>query len=132
MEIKLRRGFAVLTLVFGGGIYWLSSIPYSGVRDASPLRELATNLLHIPIFGGLAICFFLPLLGEKENPWIVYLLTLLATSSYAVFDEWHQSLVPGHYPSVNDILLDLVGVVGMLVIFRLGSFSRVLNTCQSS
>ncbi len=105
-----------------GGIYWFSSISDFGVGEEAPLIQLASNLFHIPLYAGLAFCFLRAISREQGSSWGVDGLTLLGTLAYGVFDEWHQSFVPGRYASVSDILLDLAGIVGMLVFLRLGAF----------
>lgn len=47
-----------------------------------------------------------------------YGITLLGTAAYAVFDEWRQSFVPGRSPSVSDVVLDIVGSLGMRFFLR--------------
>ena len=122
MGVKLHPGFTLLALAYMGGIYWFSSISDFGVGEEVPSIQLASNLFHIPLYAGLAFCFLRAISGGVGNSWGVDGLTLLGTLAYGVFDEWHQSFVPGRYASVSDILLDLAGIVGMLVFLRLGAF----------
>jgi VanZ family protein len=37
--------------------------------------------------------------------------TLVLGMAYAVFDEWHQSWVPGRTGSYVDVMLDMVGIL---------------------
>ena len=49
-------------------------------------------------------------------------------SAYGVFDEWHQSLVPGRYASLTDIILDSVGaLLGIWLAVRIGSRARTVE-----
>lgn len=60
---------------------------------------------HIIVFGILAILIF------KSLEWYSYsyLLALLLTFLYAIFDEWHQSIVPERTSAFRDVLFDTFG-----------------------
>ena len=123
MGINFHPKFALLSLTYIGGMYALSSIPDLGAGEENPVIRLASNLFHIPLYAGLAFCFLRAISGDRGPSWWLDGLTLLGTAAYAVFDEWHQSFVPGRYASVIDILLDLGGVVGMLLFLRLSALN---------
>jgi VanZ family protein len=45
-------------------------------------------------------------------------------SLYGVFDEWHQSFVPGRYASLTDVALDVAGaVLGIWLAARMGRYT---------
>ena len=82
------------------------------------LSPSVQNLLHIPLFGGLAMAWRLTLPGWGMGPrtaagWATGLA--LATG---VADEWHQRVVPGRFPSATDLLLDGLGITLGLVLIR--------------
>lgn len=60
---------------------------------------------HIIVFGILAILIF------KSLEWYSYsyLSALLLTFLYAIFDEWHQSIVPERTSAFRDVLFDTFG-----------------------
>ena len=125
-SLHLRYGF--LTLVYMGGIYWLSSLPGVGQDGGAPLVAFDANILHIPLYAGLAFCFLQAVTGghgRHGGSWGTLALTLLGSGVYAALDEWHQYFVPGRSPSLGDFLLDLVGIVGALLI--LGWLSDALG-----
>ncbi len=110
----------LLPLAYMAVIYLLSSIPDTGAPRnlAEKVLQWATpelqNLLHIPLFGGLAATWYWalsPLLPNRN--WNLFLSFLISTG-YAFFDEWHQLHVPGRYGSGTDIALDVMGVLLIL------------------
>jgi VanZ family protein len=49
-------------------------------------------------------------------------------SAYGVFDEWHQSFVPGRYASLTDVTLDVAGaVLGIWLAAWTGSRARSIK-----
>jgi VanZ family protein len=103
-------------------IFIESSIPLDG-SSASPdfLMELdpkIQNLLHIPLYGFLCLMwlhsFKISGLSLRKN----IFFSLSITSFYGVFDEIHQSFVPGRYGGLTDVLLDITGAF-LAVIFIL-------------
>lgn len=52
--------------------------------------------------------------------------SMLICTGYAVFDEIHQSLVPGRGASIKDVVLDVVGVLIGIAIWSV--FQKVLLT----
>lgn len=116
--MTLDRRFGFLTVAWMGAIYWLSSRPDLGTTGSGPVEQIASNLAHIPLFAGLAFSWFKALSARQEASWWRYGLTFLGTGAYAALDEWHQSFVPGRQASVGDVLVDLAGIGGMLLILR--------------
>lgn len=120
--IALHPWYGLLTLAYVGAVSWLSSVPDLGVRGDDALVQLASNLLHIPLFAGLTFCFVQTISGgraRQELTWHLLGLTMLGIGIYAALDEWHQSFVPGRYGTLQDVFLDFAGIVGTLLILRL-------------
>ncbi|MBK8992690.1 MAG: VanZ family protein [Gammaproteobacteria bacterium] len=116
---KLRL---LLPLAYMTAIFALSSIPdtetpanalESALRWASPELQ---NLLHIPLFGGLAWCWHWGLRSwMKQEQWRLG-AALALTLAYAVLDEIHQLYVPGRFGSLTDVVLNAVGAVLALAV----------------
>jgi VanZ family protein len=69
---------------------------------------------HILVFGILAVLIY----KCVEPRRLSYLLALLLTFSYALFDEWHQSFVPGRTSAFKDVLFDTAGAsMGLLLLY---------------
>jgi len=49
----------------------------------------------------------------------LYSLVALLAAAYAASDEWHQSFVVGRTASFSDVLLDCVGIAGLLLVHLL-------------
>ena len=99
-----------LTLV---GIYLLSSVPDHG-NPNSQLKQIGYNLGHIPAYGLLTFFWI-----KGINPGIIkpftrvflYVLVALFLVTFSLFDEWHQSFVPGRFPSALDVGLDFFAIL---------------------
>jgi VanZ family protein len=60
---------------------------------------------HIIVFGILSILIYKVIDQYSYS----YLLALLFTFLYAIFDEWHQSIVPDRTSAFKDVLFDTLG-----------------------
>jgi VanZ family protein len=77
---------------------------------------------HIIVFGILAVLFYKCLQPIR----FTYLLALLLTFSYALFDEYHQSLVPGRTSAFKDVLFDTAGAsMALLLIYFIGKINSI-------
>jgi VanZ family protein len=76
---------------------------------------------HIIVFGILAI-FIYKTLERYSYP---YLLTLLFTFLYALFDEWHQSIVPFRTSAFKDVLFDTFGACVALLFLYIISRGKI-------
>jgi hypothetical protein len=113
--IEFPSPYLLLPLVYAGGIYWLSSLPPLGIDGVD------TNLLHIPLYAGLAFCLLKALsetLPRPMLPWRLSGFIFVVAAAYAALDEWHQSFVPGRDASSGDFFLDLAGIGLMLLLAR--------------
>jgi VanZ family protein len=90
-----------------GIIFYFSSKPY--VSGAESIKEqVINNALHIPAFGLLA--YFL-LKGFSKSDLKTYILTFAIVFFYSVIIEFYQLFVPGRFASINDVLLNMFGVI---------------------
>ena len=69
------------------------------------------NLLHIPLYGLLAVLWFRALVALNVPGRWPFILALFFSFTYGLLDEWHQSFVPGRFASLTDVSLNLLGVV---------------------
>jgi VanZ family protein len=71
---------------------------------------------HIIVFGILAILIYQSLKRSSYS----YLIALLLTFLYAIFDEWHQSFVPERTSAFKDVLFDTFGAcIALLFLYIL-------------
>ena len=112
------KGHVALPLLVMGALYWLSSLPGTPLPDDPALRALVywvppsvQNALHIPAYAALAWAWHWALGAWLRAPVARAGGACLIASAFGVFDEWHQSFVPGRYASLTDIALDVTGAV---------------------
>lgn len=102
----------LLPLTYMLGIYLLSSLP-GDTSQAGGFIGLLTpqwqNALHIPLFAGLAFSWLFALKGIQQTLMIRALMAGIFSTLYGAADEWHQTMVPGRYGSITDLLLDALG-----------------------
>ena len=127
-----------LPLAYMIGIFILSSIP--GTSETGEAAELQTifqwispdlqNLLHAPLFGGLAACWYWALQGWTAGFCTTVATSLVISTLYSVFDEVYQLSVPGRFGSLSDLCLNILGVAVMLsglILYHRKSASCQLN-----
>jgi len=114
-----------IPLAYMLGIFALSSIPDTG-RIESQVDKIfqwvspeLQNLLHIPLFGGLAGCWYWAL-----KPWIIGVngriaIAFIFTTIYSFADEYHQLSVPGRFGSFTDIGLNTIGSILVLAMIAI-------------
>jgi VanZ family protein len=84
------------------------------------------SLLHIPLYGVLALLILLSLCpGKKGYSPKRLVVGGVFTVSVGIADEFHQTFLPGRDGSLGDVLLDTLGVILALLVFR--RFFQVLQ-----
>lgn len=118
----------LIPAAYCAGIFTLSSLPGGSKQQVDPghtllahLPPLIQNILHIPLFGGLAWSWYWALQPwQGWSPRRRLVAAFLLTAIFAAFDEWYQSFVPDRTASLLDLALDLVGAaLGSLLASRL-------------
>ncbi len=110
-----RQPSVVWPVLYMLGIFALSSVPGVIPDDAPAPYQIFNwvppaiqNLLHIPVYAGLAFLWRW-YLAVPLRPLVAVLMALLITISYGIFDEWYQSFVPGRYSSFTDVVFNSIG-----------------------
>ena len=122
MSAKLR---IIIPLTYMLGIFALSSIPDTG-RIESQVDKIfhwvspeLQNLLHIPLFGGLAGSWYWALIpwisGVKNRIITAFIVTMI----YSFSDEYHQLSVPGRFGSFTDLGLNAIGSIMILAMIAI-------------
>ena len=111
----------LLPLAYMATLLMLSSVPGRGEESpASAILEWLApswqNLLHIPLYGGLAASWLWALATLPLGRTARLAATLLLTLCWAAVDELYQSSVPGRYGSATDLALNAVGA-GLVVLW---------------
>jgi nitroreductase len=115
-RVAPNKMHVALRLLIMALLYWLSSLPGTARPDDPALYSLfywmsnsVQNTLHVPAYAALAWAWRWAL-GAWLRVSIVQAIGAFAiASAYGVFDEWHQSFVPGRYASPTDVVLDVAG-----------------------
>jgi len=105
--VTARRWWMVAGF-YMAGLFALSSIPDDGGGPGSRILfppPGVQNLLHVPVYAGLAWVLAQALRGRRHAP----LLAAAIAVAYGALDEVHQMLVPGRTASVTDALLNALG-----------------------
>jgi VanZ family protein len=98
-------------------IFAFSSIPSKTMPNFGVVDFLVKKGGHALGYGLLALAYLRGLKG-KGNEVVsrqLFIAWVLATL-YSATDEFHQSFVPGRYPSAFDVLIDTVGAATALMI----------------
>ena len=90
-----------------------ASVPADGDTEPHLLEFLLLpptlqNLLHIPVYGLLAFLWRWCLNAYMEARRAT-ILAFLITVLFGVFQEWVQSMVPGRFGSVTDVVFNTIG-----------------------
>lgn len=88
------------------------------------------NLLHIPLFFGLALTWMYALSHTKKKPNFKRVAAFIVTVLYSLIDEAHQFYTPGRYASLSDILLNSIGAA--LIFFTPYFFKPSIETKKRS
>ena len=103
----------LIPISYMGAILIMSSIP-----DTSKTPQLLAgtspnvqNLLHIPVFGLLALLWVLVLRSQGHSEERVFLIAFITSTGYGALIELNQAWVPGRFPSYGDFILDLTGIL---------------------
>ena len=121
----LRLWFPVV--IWAAFIFYLSSIP--DLRSNFECDFILRKVSHVVEYFILAFLLYRAFSGSF-NKNILYLLIYPASLSilYAMSDELHQSIVPGRSCSIQDVLIDTIGIITFFVIniFVLRKIKRVV------
>lgn len=114
--MKHLRGWGPV-LGWMGLIFWLSSRPDIPSLAVGRLDQLVKSGGHAALYAVLALLLDRAWRLERwsscaRRPAVMFLVLL-----YAVSDEWHQSFVPGRFPSLYDVFFDLLGAFCALWFF---------------
>ncbi len=106
----------------------------------NPLDEFqwGDKLLHTAAYLLYGISIIIALAGNMSKPSKkkIIILTLCIGTLYSIFDEIHQSLIPGRFSSIYDVFADIAGIVLSLffikIIFNIMKKLPVSKYCASA
>ncbi len=114
MRVFSGRAMPLLTLsaalAYMALVYFLAELPgYLHVESDGWLRAMLWNLLHIPLYAGLAFIWMFPASFLSIRPVKRSYLVLGICIVFGLVDEWHQMHIPTRSASILDIALDAAG-----------------------
>jgi len=102
------------------GLFALSSIPDNG--DGGFILGFVTptiqNLLHIPVYGLLALLWIFTLRAYGSSERRSILLAILLSAAYGGILEFWQFWIPGRFASLMDFFLNVTGILLFTWIYR--------------
>jgi VanZ family protein len=131
-RVTPSKPHVALPILIMAMLYWLSSLPGTPLSDDPAVYAVfywvspsVQNALHVPAYAALAGAWRWALGAWLRVPVVRAIGACVIASAYGVFDEWHQSFVPGRYASLADVILDVAGaVVGIWLAAWIGSRAR--------
>jgi VanZ family protein len=112
---------AIFILVFSS----IPSIPVLKIHTAKSDIRL-DYAIHFLEYGFLASLAYLTFTGSDfKMPVKKYLLVTFLVVCFALFDEFHQKLIPGRTFNVKDIISNLTGIVASLA-FCILVFGKII------
>ncbi len=132
-----KKIHAAMPLLIMAVLYWLSSIPGTQLPDSPALYSLfywitpsVQNALHVPAYAALSGASHWALGAWLRGSSRRAIGACMIASAYGVFDEWHQSFVPGRYASLTDVMLNVTGAA--LGIWITAWASRYAASCAAA
>lgn len=123
-RIAFHRRYSLFTLAYLMMLAWFSLRAEPLTSGGGALAQFVLTAFHVPLYAGLAF-FILQTISRGEalaaHRWSRVAATFGATSVIAVLDQWFQVSLLGRDPPMLGILLDLVGVAGLLLVTALGT-----------
>jgi hypothetical protein len=106
---KKRCATIILTLLIAIEIFYFSSISGTSYQVGIGLTPIPT-IYHLTVFFLFNFFLLISIKGNKKIK-INYLIIALGGSIiYALLDEFHQIFVPLRNASIQDILIDTIGI----------------------
>jgi len=105
--------------IWCGVIYFFSSIPNLRIEQIGIFDLIFRKITHLVEFAVLSILFFRAFKkssGKDSNRWLIW--SGFLSIVYAVSDEYHQYFVPGRCPAFRDVMIDSIGAVGGVILYR--------------
>ncbi len=90
---------------------------FSEIETPVGTRISFATIYHFVIFFLLGFFLLAAIKGNKKIKVKHLILVFICSLIYAVFDEIHQSFVPGRDASIRDILTDTAGIIFSLLIY---------------
>ena len=98
--------------------------PGASIAQLHAMHMVLRKLTHLLEYALLALLWFGAIVARRGRPARAVWLALLVCLACAVVDETHQAITPARTGSVRDVLIDMAGAAGALLIARGRQTSR--------
>ncbi len=124
---KKRYAAIIFTLLIALEIFHFSSISGTSYRIGTGLTFIPTTY-HLAVFFLFNFFLLISIKGNKKIKISYILISLGASILYALSDEFHQIFVPFRYPSIQDILIDTIGIfLSTILILYLNKKRKIIS-----
>jgi glycopeptide antibiotics resistance protein len=106
---------SILLLINLGVIIYFSSTPGGAISFGSIWPSI---FYHFTVFAGFA-ALFLMVISKKKLELKYVIITILVSLIIAISDEIHQAFVPLRTSCIEDILINLAGILSSMIIYFL-------------
>ncbi|MBL7078628.1 VanZ family protein [Candidatus Shapirobacteria bacterium] len=108
MSKKLKKSLRFLfPFVWMSFIFYLSSRQKIAVSSSYWFSFFVFKSLHLIEYGVLFLLWYFALSNQKKKLKLAIAFSLL----YAIFDEFHQTLIPSRQGKVRDVFIDFLGII---------------------
>ena len=111
----MNRKYLTLLLMWIALIFYVSSIPYLGIKGLDEIaNQISRKSIHVIIYGilTLLIWYSFPKL-DIHLPMKILLCTVLSIL-FAISDEFHQYFIPGRCCNAEGVFFDLIGIAAVI------------------
>jgi VanZ family protein len=105
-----------LALVWMGGIFFFSAQTNFDFAPEQWQIDPVSWAAHFAEYAVLAALLWQALRHTPRLGRRAVALAFVLAALYAISDEWHQSFVPGRYPDIRDVLVDVAGALTALLL----------------
>lgn len=112
---KNRYAAIILTMLIAAEIFYFSSIPGGSPRMGGGIR--ISIIYHFLVFFLFSFFLLLSIIGNKKIKISYVVIALIISVIYAVLDEFHQIFVAFRNPSIQDVLIDTIGIFSSIILY---------------
>ena len=105
-------------IIWASFIFYLSSIP--NLKTNLEYDFILRKIAHIIEYFIFTLLLYRAFKGSfSMNALQLFIYPALLSFLYAASDEFHQSFVPGRGPSIRDVMIDTIGIVGFYIALKI-------------
>jgi len=107
-----RLLYLILLIFWCGIIIHISSLPHLSISGHGfPIRKLG----HIVVYFILTILLWKNIFWEQNHHIAKAVICCIIALGFAIFDEIHQSVIPGRHGNIQGVSIDMLGTLPLLL-----------------